>query len=98
MAEYTTVMREYNRMCKGNTKCENCPIALENNGGGIECQLFLHKYPGATERIIMQWASEHPAMTNGEKFEQVFGFTPYKGFRSYEDMKQWVESEYERNN
>ena len=34
---------------------------------------------------------------DGKKFEEVFGFTPYMKFRSYEDMKQWIESEYEGN-
>ncbi len=100
MAEFQKIVKERKRMCEQYDFCKYCPLGELQKKHGNEnatCRSLAFDYPEEAERIIMQWASEHPVMTNGKKFEQVFGFTPYMKFRSYENMKQWVESKYEGN-
>lgn len=97
MTEFKTVMREYTRMCEGNMRCENCPIASNNNGIGIACHLFVRKFPEEAERIIMQWAEEYPVMTNRKKFKEVFGKDLFKLLsveESWSDTLKWLDEEY----
>lgn len=94
MAEFMTVMREYGRMCDESVRCGSCPIASNNSGRGIACHLFVRKFPKEAERIIMQWASEHPIMTNRRKFEEVFGFTPATMFEINWGNAEWLDEEY----
>ena len=93
MAEYKTVMREYDRMCNGMI-CDNCPIASTNNGTGLSCKHLMHKFPEEAERIILQWASEHPVMTNRKKFEEVFGFNIATMFEVNRGNTEWLDEEY----
>ena len=95
MAEFMTVMREYSRMCEWSLRCENCPIASNNNGIGIACHLFARKFPGKAERIILQWASENPILTNRKKFEEVFGFNVATMFEVNSGNAAWLDEKYE---
>ena len=98
MAEFMKVIIEKNRMCAAHNEfCNGCPLDSESRGTNINCPTFIEESPKEAEKIIMDWAEKHPVMTNGKKFEEVFGFTPYMKFRSYEDMKQWIESEWRLN-
>ena len=94
MSEFKNIMREYDRMCNGMSFCGDCPIASSNNGNDVSCNDLMRKFPEKAERIILQWSKENPIMTNGKKFEEVFGFSPYMKFRSFEDMRRWIEAEY----
>ena len=44
----------------------------------------------------MKWAEEHPVMTNGEKFEEVFGFSVPYTLNEAEWWKWWLDKEYEK--
>lgn len=95
MAEYTTVMREYNRMCNSDMGCDNCQVSASNNGTGASCYQFIRKSPEKAERIIMQWASEHPIMTNRRKFSEVFGFDVATMFEVNSGNADWLDEEYQ---
>ena len=94
MAEFMTVMREYDRMCNKCMNCKSCPISSTNNGSGSWCRMFVIKFPEEAERIIMQWASENQIVTNRRKFEEVFGFDIIERFSFYECNKEWLNKEY----
>lgn len=58
MAEFQEVMRQYKRMCRYYPACEECP--LYNMYAGCSCSRCIRDYPDEAERIIMDWAAEHP--------------------------------------
>lgn len=95
MAEFTTVMREYGRMCKVCMECENCPLKSSNNFRGVVCNLFVRKFPEEAERIIMKWAKEHPIVTNAMKFKEIFGYDFQDAFGAL-GCSEWLDDEYER--
>lgn len=75
MAEFIEVMKQKNRMCESNSRrCSKCFLAAKNNGKELHCNDLCLSYPQEAEKIIMDWAKEHPIMTNAEKFKEVFGF------------------------
>lgn len=94
MTEFITVMREYSRMCDESIRCEECPIASKNNGRGVACHLFVRQFPKEAERIIMQWAAEHPITTNQVKFREVFGVDILDLVSPSVDIHDWIQKEY----
>ena len=73
MAEFVEVMKQKERMCNA-MRCENCVLASGNNNTGDSCNYFVIGYPKQAEKIIMNWAKEHPVKTNADKFKEVFGY------------------------
>lgn len=71
MAEFQTVIKERMRMCKESGVCNDCPLSANKRKQALHCPGFMFDFPEEAEKIIMQWASEHPIMTNGKKFEEV---------------------------
>lgn len=92
MAEFQKVMSEFRRLCKGR-RCADCPIwetidiAKENS-----CSAWVTNHPEEAEQIIMEWAAEHPIVTNGMKFKEVFG--DHVVWETNEDMTAWLNAEY----
>lgn len=79
MAEFVEVMKQRDRMHKHfmeNDACRKCPISSVVNGKKELCFDFVCRHFEEAEKIIMDWAKEHPMMTNTDKFEKVFGFKP----------------------
>ena len=78
MAEFVEVMKNLRRMCNCDNQdgyeCDNCPLSIGNNGTNDGCNLFSMIHPAKTEKIIMDWAKEHPPITNADKFREVFGY------------------------
>lgn len=99
MAEFKTVMSERGRMCSCLI-CKHCGLYFENNGHGMNCSDFVRKYLEEAEDIIMQWSSEHPIMTNREKFEEVFGKDLFKLCTKdpWGDVVKWLDEEYKGEN
>lgn len=95
MAEFHTVMKEKRRMCKQIGDCSKCPISFLNNKSSF-CTTFMAESPEDAERIIMQWASKHPIMTNRRKFEEVFGKDLFKLCveEPWGDVLKWLDEEY----
>lgn len=91
MAEFQKVVEEKKRMCYSYEGfCKECPL-----GFAISCLNWAQNHPDEAEQIIMKWAEEHPLVTNGAKFEEVFsvpfwaiscGVTP--------EIAKWLRSEY----
>ena len=50
--------------------------------------------PMKAEEIVMQWAKEHPHVTNAEKFEEVFGDRPFSIMLFNDDFIKWFQEEY----
>lgn len=76
MADFKEVAKQYARMCNNFNGCEGCPI------NEIRLKSYVCRYwtlaidPEKAEEVVMQWAKEHPLMTNRDKFKEVFGFDP----------------------
>lgn len=96
MAEFQTVIKERERMCKAHgNSCEGCPISRINRKSEALCTLFMIKNPEEAEEIILQWAKEHSPVTNGKKFKEIFG-VPFWAIShgSTPDISEWLSSEY----
>lgn len=55
MAEFQEVMRQRTRMCKSYAKCENCGLDVFSS-----CSNYPDDKLEMAERIIMEWAADHP--------------------------------------
>ena len=82
-------LKEKDRMCKFyGGKCEGCPF--EENEQGIHHVLCAFKLdmwePEDYVGCVNDWSIEHPVLTNGMKFEKVFGIPPYN---LNEDSRWW---------
>lgn len=63
MAEFTEVMRQWGRYCKGYTEnhnddCDGCPFEI--NGSCNSYAKDNAQYAEQIEKHIMSWAAEHP--------------------------------------
>lgn len=60
MAEFTEVMKQGQRMCNTFGGCRKCPMW----DADLRCNISVDHTPltrfGNIERVIMEWASEHP--------------------------------------
>ena len=62
MAEFSEVMRQFDRMCKANSGCFNCPLH-EPDGVSDRCSIGVFVNDSeCIEREVMQWAAEHPVV------------------------------------
>lgn len=60
MAEFVDVLRQFDRMCKTNAGCFNCPLHMPD-GVSDECSIgAFANNPERIERKVMTWAAEHP--------------------------------------
>lgn len=61
MAEFREVITQKDRMCKYYTNgCSGCKLYYNNNKCGLECTDYILNFPNEAEKIIMNWAWEHP--------------------------------------
>ena len=96
MAEFQEVAKMYDRLCDSYDECYKCPMFRNRNGNNpIGCGYWALKVdPETAEEIILRWGKEHPIMTNGIKFQEVFG-QPYEYlFETNGFIKQWLSQEY----
>lgn len=64
MAEFKEVMKQKKRMC------EYC----EENCNSCDGSIFVsNSDPDRFEKFVMDWAKEHPVVTNKDKFREIFG-------------------------
>jgi len=94
MAEFKEVIKQFNRMCGEHKWCNTCQIST--NRTIYTCFRWLTENPTKGEEIIMEWAEEHPLMTNRNKFKEVFGidFTDLFALGISRDLLNWLEKEY----
>ena len=60
MAEFVDVLRQFDRMCKSNAGCFNCPL---HEPDGVSDRCSIGAFINDSERIereVMSWAAEHP--------------------------------------
>ena len=60
MAEFVEVMKQARRMCLDYWGCKKCPLKEDE---GPSCRFFINEKPcddAKTERIVLDWAAEHP--------------------------------------
>jgi len=60
MAEFVDVLRQFDRMCKANAGCFNCPLHEQD---GVSDRCSIGAFVNESERIereVMKWAAEHP--------------------------------------
>ena len=94
MAEFKTVMKEFQRLCS-KRECGSCPVGKRVfNERESYCCVWVKEHPEEAERIIMQWSSEHPIKTNGMKFREVFGFEFTDRVAESQYHREWLDAEY----
>jgi len=60
MADFVDVLRQFDRMCKANAGCFNCPLHEQD---GVSDRCSIGAFVNDSERIereVMKWAAEHP--------------------------------------
>lgn len=67
-------LKEKKRMCE-KSSCMYCPLGRASRNSEDSCDTFIRKSPEEAVPIVEQWSREHPAMTNEQKFREVFGET-----------------------
>lgn len=93
MAEYVTVSRELQRMCDKN-RCAECPITKFRHAF-VNCHTWMDNHPEEVERIVMAWSAEHPPVTNGMKFREVFGEDMMAMLTGeHAPLDDWLDAEY----
>lgn len=76
MAEFVEVVKQRNRICN-TISCDECGLYSGNNiSRSTSCLGFMNMYPDEAEKLIMDWAKEHPVKSNADKFGEVFGEYP----------------------
>ena len=86
MAEFAKVAAEMTRMCRCYAGfCKECPL-----GFAASCKNWVLAQSAEAEQIIIKWAAENPPKTNGDKFQEVFGYDFVKAV--YTD--DWYNAEY----
>lgn len=83
-------LRELKRMCN-SIECSECIIDEKSVEKGCSCLKYAEDFPKETVDGVEQWSKEHPVITNGAKFEEVFGRT-YMSLPSF--VGEWLEQEY----
>ena len=93
-------LKEKHRMCQGLSVCRRCYELIYSNlglSGYSVCGLInTGKYKEAVE-IVEKWSKEHPKITNGMKFEEVFGFKISRSNESGDYLylpENWLDQEY----
>ena len=105
MAEFQEVVKNFKRMCDSYEACEECPMSTTGTARSTAyCRYCVFEQFEESERIIMQWSAEHPIVTNGMKFREIFGINldsievicrDGEGKVSHhQDVSAWLSKEY----
>ena len=99
MAEFVEVAKEYKRMCNLSERCSNCPMNKSKDSAYTCRYWMLYVDPEAAEKVILDWAAEHPVKTNRKKFKEVFGidFSDLYNSGFSRCIQNWLEKEYEES-
>lgn len=75
--EFQEFCKQRERMCS-TIKKEECNLFYALKGGCIMCKNDCIDHYDTAEKIVSKWAKEHPAITNADRFKEIFGFEPDK--------------------
>ena len=93
MAEYQEVIKHFKRMCESyGALCDGCPV--DEQRGIFYCWRWITEEPVKAEEIIMQWAKEHPPVTNNDKIKEIFGLDFKSTFTASPWTLEWLDEEY----
>ena len=93
MAEFKEVIKQFNRMCEAQEKiCDKCPVNKKR--GLFNCWRALAFNPDEMEESVMQWAKEHPPITNNDKIKEIFGLDFKSTFTASPWTLEWLDEEY----
>ena len=96
MAEFTKVAKEYARLCQSYHDCgKGCPINQVRNQSSVCRYWTLVIDPETAEKVVLNWAADHPIKTNRKKFNETFGFDIAAKFAISEYASKWLEEGYE---
>lgn len=93
MAEFQKIAKARRRMCDAYKGCKECPLYSLTQGNF--CGTKTLNFPEESERIILEWETWHPIMTNGKKFEEVFGSSAEVVWHhEFNAFSKWMDAEY----
>ena len=74
MAEFSTVMKAHERMCKTYSEqgCKECPISSYKSGANTTCYFLMKDHSERFEEIVTKWDAEHPQKTLKDRFFEIF--------------------------
>lgn len=77
MMDAVEYLKERDRMCyqDGELNCRSC--GLYDTTKCYSCTQYEQEYPEEAVRIVEEWSKAHPKQTNGQKFDEVFGYGPH---------------------
>lgn len=94
LKEYMDIKR---RMVKLNpvtgcgASCYDCPLGLESiDGCSIECMIFEMRHPEKAEKIVKQWAKEHPAKTYAQDFYELHPNAPKDNYGTPAACRKYI--------
>lgn len=97
MAEFKTVLKEHDRMCRSfSGVCKECPLGKQR--GVFTCLKWIFDNSYESEKLIMSWAKMNPMKTNQDKFKEVFGFDFKTTFTASPWTLEWLDEEYKEPN
>lgn len=71
--EAVKFLKERGRMCESARNCDGCRLKF------YQCQRYtIVDNPEMVVHIVENWSKEHPIKTRAQKFEEVFGYKPYR--------------------
>lgn len=74
MAEFSTVMKAHERMCKiySEQGCKECPISSYKSGANTTCYFLMKDHSERFEEIVTKWDAEYPKKTLKDRFFEMF--------------------------
>ena len=81
MAEFSTVMKAHERMCKTYSEqgCKECPVSSYKSGANTTCYFLMKDHSERFEEIVTKWAAEHPRKTMADRFFELLPNAPRSG-------------------
>lgn len=92
MAEFKEVIKQFNRICEAQEICDKCPINKKR--GLLTCWRALTVHPDEMEEAVMNWAKEHPPITNNDKIKEIFGLDFKSTITASPWTLEWLDEEY----
>lgn len=82
-------LKEKKRICDMYT-CSLCPLT---QGDTVACDALERNAPEMASKIVEEWVNENPIITNGAKFKEVFGWSPFS-VGGFDIRKGWWDEPY----
>lgn len=91
---FVKVAKEYARLCNSFNNCGECPLNKVRSKAVVCRYWVLVGDSEKAEDAIMQWAKEHPPITNNDKIKEIFGLDFKSTFTASPWTLEWLDEEY----